>query len=64
MGSPRSNLSKPLSKGLVEAFMWLKCQGPGLCSLLRLRRQQHACMMELQIMANSDLGLFEKKRKK
>lgn len=44
--------------------MWLKCQGPGLYSLLRLRRQWSACMLELQIMANSDLGLFQKKRKK
>lgn len=44
--------------------MWLKCQGPGLYSLLRLRRQRPACMLELQIMANSDLGLFQKKRKK
>lgn len=43
--------------------MWLKCQRPGLYSLFRLRRQWPACVMELQIMANSDLGLFEKKKK-
>lgn len=44
--------------------MWLKCQGPGLYSLLRLRRQWPACTMELQIMANSDWSIFEKKRNK
>lgn len=43
--------------------MWLKCQGPGF-SLFRLRRQWPACTMELQMMANSDWGLFEKKRNK
>lgn len=42
--------------------MWLKCQGLGLYSLLRLRRQRPVCMLELQVMANSDLGLFQKKR--
>lgn len=44
--------------------MWLKCQGPGLYSLFGVRRQWPACVVELQIMANSDLDLFEEKRKK
>lgn len=44
--------------------MWLKCRGPGLYSLFRVRRQWPACVVELQIVANSDLDLFEKKRKK
>lgn len=44
--------------------MWLKCQGPGLYSLFRLRRQWPACTIELQMMANSDWDLFEKKRNK
>lgn len=44
--------------------MWLKCQEPGLYSLFRLRRQWPACVMELQVTANSDLGLCEKKSKK
>lgn len=44
--------------------MWLKCQEPGLYSLFGVRRQWPACVVELQIMANSDLDLFEEKRKK
>lgn len=43
--------------------MWLKCQGPGLYSLFRVRRQWPACIVELQIMANSELDLFGKEKK-